>query len=454
MHIQTDRALIPAHVPSVRHLHVTITAPPAKAPAGAPRPPARVALVLDRSGSMGGTKMAMARNAVQHAIRLLKAQDRLAVVCYDDRVETILANTAASPEAKTLALQRLAQVDARGSTNLEGGWLRGAEELGPNAGMPLLDGLGPDSPARGVSRVLLLTDGLANQGETNPQALAATAARLRAEGIATSTFGVGADFDEVLLQRLAADGGGHFYFIEQPQQIPDLLASELGETLEVVARDAVFEIAAAPDVDLGVLNDLPTDSAPGRLRVRLGDLIADQEITLVLAVGVRQPPALGEHVEVQCRVADRDHVFFPQPMAVQWQVVDGAANDAQPVNQAVVVAVARLLAEGAKSKALDANRRGDFAEARRILEDMAKTLEAMAMGNPEIGALAAGLRAEIHLFEDAMSPVDAKRRHFASYEVANSRAEGGKARRRANRLVRRNPRPCSSFSKWIHLFSQ
>ena len=236
MHIQTDRALIPAHVPSVRHLHVTITAPPAKAPAGAPRPPARVALVLDRSGSMGGTKMAMARNAVQHAIRLLKAQDRLAVVCYDDRVETILANTAASPEAKTLALQRLAQVDARGSTNLEGGWLRGAQELARRAVLAA-----DDKP--GVTRVLLLTDGLANQGETNPQVLAATAARLRAEGIATSTFGVGADFDEVLLQRLAADGGGHFYFIEQPQQIPDLLASELGETLEVVARDAVFEIS-------------------------------------------------------------------------------------------------------------------------------------------------------------------------------------------------------------------
>ena len=127
-------------------------------------------------------------------------------------------------------------------------------------------------------------------------------------------------------------------------------------------------------------------------------------------MGVRQPPALGEHVEVHCRVADRDHVFFPQPMAVQWQVVDGAANDAQPVNQAVVVAVARLLAEGAKRMALDANRRGDFAEARRILEDMAKTLEAMAMGNQEIAALAAGLRAEIHLFEDAMSPLDAKRR--------------------------------------------
>ena len=50
----------------------------------------------------------------------------------------------------------------------------------------------------------------------------------------------------------------------------------------LVAR---IEITAGPGVDLGVLNDLPTESAPGALRVRLGDLVADQEVTLVLAVG-------------------------------------------------------------------------------------------------------------------------------------------------------------------------
>ena len=65
---------------------------------------------------------------------------------------------------------------------------------------------------------------------------------LRSEGVATSTFGVGADFDEELLSRIATEGGGHFYFIEQAQQIPDFFASELGETLEVVATDVVFEM--------------------------------------------------------------------------------------------------------------------------------------------------------------------------------------------------------------------
>ena len=60
---------------------------------------------------------------------------------------------------------------------------------------------------------------------------------MRAQGITTSTFGLGADFDEQVMAGIATHGGGHFYFIEQAQQIPDLLASELGEVLDVVARD-------------------------------------------------------------------------------------------------------------------------------------------------------------------------------------------------------------------------
>ena len=74
MHIQTDRALMPAATPSVRYLQVLVSAPPAPASgsAAASRPPVHVALVLDRSGSMDGSKITMARTAVAHAVRLLK----------------------------------------------------------------------------------------------------------------------------------------------------------------------------------------------------------------------------------------------------------------------------------------------------------------------------------------------------------------------------------------------
>ena len=141
--------------------------------------------------------------------------------------------------------------------------------------------------------MMLLTDGLANRGVVEPDELVATAKRLRSEGVATSTFGVGADFDEDLLSRIATEGGGHFYFIEKAQQIPDFFASELGETLEVVARDAVFEVACDPGVEAVVLNGFPAEQVDGRLRVQLGNLIADQEITLIVAVAFKGSQSRG-----------------------------------------------------------------------------------------------------------------------------------------------------------------
>jgi uncharacterized protein YegL len=225
MHIQTDRACVPADTPDVRYLHITINAPHLTT-GDESRPPASIGLVLDRSGSMDGQKIAMAREAVAHATRLLKPNDNLAIVCYDEEVTTVLEKTPASQEAKRLALEKLAKIAARGSTDLHGGWTRGAQLLAT-----------PSSQSDAIAKVMLMTDGLANHGVVDRSELLEVARQLRAAGVITSTFGVGQDFDENLLSQMAIEGGGHFYFIETPKQIPDFLASELGETLEVVARD-------------------------------------------------------------------------------------------------------------------------------------------------------------------------------------------------------------------------
>ena len=102
MNIQTDRALVPAGSVSVRYLTVAVTAPARERRAN--RPAVDVALVLDRSGSMAGHKIDMARTAVEQAIRLLEPSDRLALVCYDNEIDTLLGATTATKEAKTLAL--------------------------------------------------------------------------------------------------------------------------------------------------------------------------------------------------------------------------------------------------------------------------------------------------------------------------------------------------------------
>jgi Ca-activated chloride channel family protein len=114
MIIATDRALIPSSIASTRYLTVQVQAPASTHQSQ--RAPVNVALVLDRSGSMDGRKIEMARAAVEHAIKLLDARDHLSLVVYDTEVDVVLESTVATPEAKALALKRLASIGARGST--------------------------------------------------------------------------------------------------------------------------------------------------------------------------------------------------------------------------------------------------------------------------------------------------------------------------------------------------
>jgi len=448
MHIQADRAFVPAGSPATRFLSVTLSAPAhtgtqPSAPASS-RPGVDVSLVLDRSGSMEGRKIALARQAVAHAVRLLKSGDRLSVVAYDDQVDTLLELLAATPAAKKQALQALAQIDARGSTDLAAGWFTGARALGANspagvephaAELPFSGAAGAGSsapPAAApdrVRRVLLLTDGLANQGITDPATLAAAAAHFRREGIGTTTFGLGNDFDEELLSRLASDGGGHFYFIEHAQQIGDFFASELGEVLDVVARDVVFELAAGPGVRVAVLNPMRVEQDGDITRVRLGDLVSEQEVTLLIAVHI-EPCAEGAHASVVCRVRDRHGAMVPQPLQVDWSAVPADQDRRQPVDREVVLAAARMLAEAARARALALNRKGSFADAAGVLREAARQIAELGGDDEAVRAVGDLLLREEDEFAQHMDARAMKSRHMASYAVAYSRQPEGRARKR------------------------
>lgn len=414
MDVQTDRAFLPAGEAATRYLIATITAP--KSGRVSERPALNVALVLDRSGSMGGSKLRLAKQAVGQAIAVLDERDRLAVVCYDNEIDTILGTTKAGAEAKALANSRLSQIDARGNTNLSGGWERGVEQVSL------------DDSGSALRRVLLVSDGLANEGETNPDVLAARAALLRAQGVATSTFGLGADFDEVLMSRLATEGGGHFYFIEHPAQIPDILTSELGESLDVVARDVRFVIWGGAGVSVVPMTGHRVEAHREDLHVRLGDLVSEQQVTVVVALHWLPRP-IGVPAIVAVSVTDRDTVFFPEPMPVDFEVVDAARNKAQPINLAVLVAAAVQIAAMARDRATEANRRGDYRIAGALLAEAARDIRALAPGASELNRIADELEDQGRDFSEAMSAMELKRAHFENHAAMTSRDAMGKARK-------------------------
>ena len=122
------------------HAMVELTVPDAIGAAA--RPPLRLALVLDRSGSMDGPKLAVAKRCAAWLAERLRPEDELALVSFDDEVRLH------APLAPVNGGMRgaIASLRPGGSTNLSGGWLKGLEQLRP-------------APADGVRKILLLTDG-------------------------------------------------------------------------------------------------------------------------------------------------------------------------------------------------------------------------------------------------------------------------------------------------------
>ena len=415
--LRTDRRLLRAGSRSSRYLLATIVAP--TAPARADRLPVNVALVLDRSGSMDGErKFGLAREAVRQSLALLHPEDRFTLVVYDDSVDVLAPAVAATPEAKRLALSRLDEVGPRGSTDLHGGWMAGATQIGA--------GLRDDA----VTRALLLTDGLANHGITEPGALAGKASELRRFGVATSTFGVGADFDERLLRDLAHEGGGNFYFVETPAQISDLLTSELGEALEVVARDVVLHLTLPAGADAECLGRQRWTGGRGEeLNVHLGDLSSAQELAVV--VRIRFPEGAPDHAtSVRARLSDRDGSLDASSVICEWRYADDAANDSQPRDVVVDREVAALYAARARAEATEANRRGDLNGARRVLERTADRIRGYARRDPAIEAIRRSLRDDVGRYGVEVMSARQLKVAFATAEAyGKGRGPDGKARR-------------------------
>lgn len=415
MTVQTDRTLIRAAAKSRRYALVTFSAP--DTPQSQARLPVNVAFVLDRSGSMGGSKIALAKQALLQALRMLRPSDRFAVVFYDHQIDLVVPSTLATSEAVENAVRQVEAIQARGNTDLGGGWLRGCEQVAQH-----LDG-------RQIGKCVLLTDGLANQGITNEAELERHARELSTRGVATSTLGLGDDFNEVLLERMADAGRGHFYRIETAVQIADTLMGELGETLEIVARDAAVRVKAGASVHVSTLNAFEVRHVDDRTtEIRLGDLVSRQAMSLVVRL---EFPQGSERTSLSAlfSMSDADSKLSVTETDVIWTYASHGDNDRQPRNVSVDREVAKLYAAKAREEALQLNRAGRFEEAERRLKATADRIRQYAGNDPVLNETIRELEERLEVYGLAMSAPALKLEHFGTYNLARSRAADGKARR-------------------------
>jgi len=206
-----------------------LRAPMQEADALARRTQIAVSLVIDRSGSMNGGKLDEAKRCALDLLSRLKDGDWVSVVIYDDQVEVLL-ETMSVRMAKALLPLRLDEVQPRNMTNLHGGWLKGAETLAPRAGRGM------------VSRVILLSDGQANRGLLEREAIYQQVRELASAGVTTTTVGIGFDFNEELMTGIATAGQGNSWYGQRAEDLAESFDAELGFLTNLVWQDVRVQL--------------------------------------------------------------------------------------------------------------------------------------------------------------------------------------------------------------------
>ncbi len=203
-------------------------------PAGK-RAPVNMALVIDRSGSMGSEgKLEKAKEAAIMVIHRLDREDIVSVVMYDSMVQVLIPAT--KVRDKETIIDQIRRIGPGGSTALYGGVQAGAEEMRKFL-----------SCGR-VNRMLLLSDGLANVGPQTTGELGNLGARLIRDGISVTTIGLGLGYNEDLMSQLAYRSDGSHYFAEEPQDLTKVFDQELGRALSAVAQGVTIHIRCEPGV--------------------------------------------------------------------------------------------------------------------------------------------------------------------------------------------------------------
>ena len=231
-----------------------------------------VAIVLDKSGSMQGDKITKAKDAAIAAIGRLGSDDIVAIVAYDSTVQVIVPATKLSD--KQSIIEQVRRIEAGGSTALFAGVSKGADEL-----RKFFD-------KNRVNRVVLLSDGLANVGPQSPSELGELGASLMKEGISVSTMGLGLDYNEDLMTKLAQNSGGNHVFIEQAGDLVKVFNQEFNDVLSVVAQEVAVDVRVAEGMrPVRVLN-AEAEINGQQVIVQMSQLYSEQEKYVMLEVEV------------------------------------------------------------------------------------------------------------------------------------------------------------------------
>ena len=225
-----ERLYLPEDRTTSAYLQIDLAA--AGKAAARPRVPVNAVLIIDRSGSMSGVKIARARDAARALVQVLGPDDRLAIVEFSSGASVLVRSTAVTRDVRAQALAAIERIEAAGGTNMSAAFDAAAPELARGRAAGRMD------------KVFLASDGQANEGIADREGLLRLARRDFVEAT-ISTFGIGDDYDEDLMSALAAQAGGRARYIDSPQILAAAFRDELSRAAALVARGVRLRVTGA-----------------------------------------------------------------------------------------------------------------------------------------------------------------------------------------------------------------
>jgi Mg-chelatase subunit ChlD len=238
-------------------------------------PPVNLALVIDKSGSMADAdKLSRVKEALLTLVNQLRETDTLSIILFDSEAEVLRPAREVGDREEVRRLIR--RIEPGSSTNIHAGLMLGYKEALKSFNR------------EGTNRVVLLTDGIANQGVTDPAQIARESLSFNDRGVDLSTIGVGLDLNKDLLRDLAKSGRGLFHFVADAQDIDKVFLREVQSLVAPVASEPNLEIEFGPGLELVQVYGYEPERTARGLKIKLDTM--NQGLTQVVMLRFRVTP--------------------------------------------------------------------------------------------------------------------------------------------------------------------
>lgn len=200
------------------------------------RKDASLVFAIDVSGSMGREdRLGLVKQSLRLLVNELRPTDEVGIVVYGSRGRVLLEPT--SGEERSRIMEAINQLSPSGSTYVE-------------EGLVLAYGMAGNlvKPGR-ITQVILLSDGVGNVGRTGADSILKQVRRYVDRGVTLTTVGFGmGNYNDILMERLANDGDGSYYYVDNLGEARRIFVDELSSTIQVIARDAKVQVEFNPEV--------------------------------------------------------------------------------------------------------------------------------------------------------------------------------------------------------------